>query len=114
MSSLVIGGDAMCRRRGAGSASAQLPANQLPRRGPRELGDELEALRDLEIGERAGAMAVELIGVEAGSAPGYDNGDHRLLPLGVGAADGGGVEDVAMTQQHLLDLRRDHVRAAGA
>ena len=41
-----------------------------------------------------------------------DRGD-RLLPLGVGAADDGRVGDGRVAQQHLLDLGRDDVLAAG-
>ena len=41
------------------------------------------------------------------------HGLHGLLPLGVGAADRGGVGDVRVAQQDLLDLGRQHVLAPG-
>ena len=41
-----------------------------------------------------------------------DDRGHRLLPLGVLAADHGRVDDLGVAQQHLLDLGRDDVLAA--
>src|SRR5688500_11388236 len=94
-------------------ASAQRPAEELSGGGPGQLADELEALWHLETGERARAVATELVGACLGAVAEDDDGLDRLLPLGVGAADRGGVGDGGMAQEDLLDLGRQHVLTAG-
>ena len=51
-------------------------------------------------------------GVDLGAVLEDDDRGHRLLPLGVLAPDHGGVGDLGVAQQHLLDLGRDDVLAA--
>src|SRR5262245_27187301 len=74
------------------------PSQQLARRGPRERRGELDPLRDLEAGERPGAVPAQVVGGGLRAVLEDDDGGHRLLPLRVVAADHGGVGDLGMAE----------------
>ena len=57
-------------------------------------------------------MAAQLVRGRLGAVLEDDDRGHRLLPLGVLAADDRGVGDLRVAQQHLLDFGRDDVLAA--
>jgi len=57
-------------------------------------------------------MAAQLVRRRPRAVLQHDHGGHRLLPLGVLTADDGGVGDLGVAQQHLLDFGRDDVLAA--
>ena len=88
------------------------PAHQLARGRARQRRRQLDPLRHLEAGQRLGAVAAQLVRGRRGAALEHDDRGHRLLPLGVLAADHGGVGDLGVAQQHLLDFGRDDVLAA--
>ena len=87
-------------------------SHQLARRRAWQRRGELDPLRHLEAGERLGAVAAQLVRGHLRAAFEHDDRGHRLLPLGVLAADHGGVGHLGVAQQHLLDLGRDDVLAA--
>ena len=59
------------------------------------------------------AVRAQVVGSHVGALAEHDHRGHRLLPLGVGASDDRGLGDLRVAQQHLLDLAREHVLAAG-
>ena len=94
-------------------AVAEQTAKDFARGGLRNLADEDDAPRALEVGQVGAveAVAVERLGGEAGGA-GHDEGHHALAPPVVGLADHRDVPHLGMPRQDLLDLDRMDVLAA--
>src|SRR5271166_337936 len=91
---------------------AQLALEDLARRLPRQLVDELDGPRALVVGETVGEPGAQ--GVLVGDDPGPQGHDgvHPLTHALVGQPDDGGVEDVGVLDQRRLHLGRVDVHPA--
>src|ERR1041384_1002496 len=92
---------------------AQLALEDLAGRVARQLGDERDPPRPLEVGQ-AGAAELDDLGLGDGVAVAHDDECvQRLAPLRVGHADHRGVDDRGVAVEEVLDLARVDVDAAG-
>src|SRR5205823_12637798 len=69
--------------------------------------------RSLEAGDVLEAEPVERRFGDFGAGPGHDKGDDLLAPIRVRASNDRGLDQIGVAQQHLLDLARIDVAAAG-
>src|SRR5207244_10066183 len=95
------------------SLLAQEPPQHLPARALRELVAELDRPRALVAGEPLAAELDELVLADLRGRAADDDGRRPLAPRLVGDADDGGLEHRRVRVQHLLDLARIDVLAAG-
>src|SRR5215217_6155772 len=108
----------LCARKSSGIATsagtlAQVRAPDLARLGARQLGDELERLRDLEAGQPLQAVRAQGALLQLGAGAGDDQRGDRLAPERVGAGEDRRLDDVGMLGERRLDLGRRHVLPAG-
>jgi hypothetical protein len=94
---------------------AQHTLDELARRGPRQLIDEVERSWALEGGQSLAAVAGQLVGQIDARRDLGDELDDRLdllAEVGVGNAEHGDVEDGGMAEEDVFDLARVDVDAA--
>src|SRR5689334_14627358 len=92
------------KRAGRRVPGAELALEDLPRGGPRKVGDEVDRARQLVAGELLAGEGDQLIGSHAGVRRDDNQCLNRLAPAVVGDADDRDVDDRGVLGEHLLYL----------
>src|ERR1700728_1323761 len=101
------------RRSGRLPGGAELALEDLAGGVARKLGDEDDFAWDLVAGEVLLDVFLDRVLVEIGVLAGDDERLQALAELVVGDADDGGLFDLGMVGEQVLDLAREDVLAAG-
>ena len=97
--------------RGRCEHPADLPPDDLARRGPGDLGHDLDGRRHLVAGESLTGELRDAGGIGRGPRAPHDRSDGHGTPGRIRLADDGRVDDIGMHEQDRLDLDRGDVLA---